>query len=138
MKKLNYFLDKAPLWQNYLLGWVIFSSFTSAMFYGFQFIGNTPHNIEISGENCILIGATIGMLSSLMFTWLLLLVRKSTIFWNYSEELNSLIEAANTKEELQSIFDNEFQELVNKAQGNPHIFELTRINSILRTKYKYI
>ena len=138
MEKLNTFLDKSPLWQSFLLGWVIFTSSTSAMFYGFQFIGATSQNLLISGENCIEIGIILGVFFSLFFTFLLSMIRKSTIFWNYSKELESLIEETNTKDELHSIFNKEYKELINKCQGGCQIFELNRIKSIIQTKYKYI
>jgi hypothetical protein len=63
--------------------------------------------------------------------------RKSNKFWNYVEEVEELIDAAETKESLQSIFDNEFKTLCDLQQGHPHGSKLKELYAILKTKYKY-
>ena len=63
--------------------------------------------------------------------------RKSNKFWDYSKEVESLIDKAETKEELGSIWKGEFQSLRELAQGGAHLSELTRQYTIMQTKYKY-
>jgi hypothetical protein len=65
------------------------------------------------------------------------MMRKSTIFWDYAKLVEGLIENTETKESLQSLFDNEFQDLRKKCQGGPQIPELNRLYTIIKTKYKY-
>lgn len=137
MKKLNTFLDKAPLWQIYIFGWLFTGVFVAFLFYGFQFIDPDP-NHDLSGVNCIKIGALSGVLFGLMFMLMFSMMRKSQIFWDYAKVVEDLIENANTKDELQSIFDNQFQELRKKSQGGPHYIERNRLYTIMKTKYTYI
>jgi hypothetical protein len=137
MKRLNIFLDKSPLWQNFLLGWVIFSLLSFAMFYGFRFIGDNSQNILISVEACIEIGIILGIFFSLLFILSISLIRKSQKFWEYSKVVEELINNAETKEELGSIYKCEFQSLRDLAQGGPHLSELTRLYTIMQTKYQY-
>jgi hypothetical protein len=92
----------------------------------------------LSGINCIAMGAITGILFGLMFMLMFSMSRKSQIFWDYAKVVEKLIENAETKEALQSLFDNEFQDLRKKCQGGPQIPELNRLYSIIKTKYKYI
>jgi hypothetical protein len=137
MKRLNNFLDKAPLWQIYILGWFFTGAFTASIFYGFQFIGATKPELDFSGINCIKMGVMSGILFGLMFMLMFSMMRKSQIFWDYSKEVETLIENEETKEGLQSVFENQFQELRKKCQGGPQIPELNRLYTIMKTKYKY-
>lgn len=138
MKKFNSFLDKAPLWQVYIFGWFFTGSFVASIFYGFQLIDPPSSKIVFSGINCIKMGALSGLLFGLLVSLMVSTMRKSTIFWEYAEEVEKLIDDANTKDELQSIFDNQFQELRKKCQGGPQIPELNRLYTVMKTKHKYV
>lgn len=139
MKKINSFLDKAPLWQIYIFGWFFTGSFVALIFYGFQFVDiDTNSQIDFSGIKYIKIGAMAGLLFGLMFMLMFSMMRKSQIFWDYAKVVEDLIENANTKESLQSIFDTEFQGLRKKCQGGPQIPELNRLYTIMKTKFKYV
>jgi hypothetical protein len=92
----------------------------------------------LSGINCTAMGAITGILFGLMFSLMVSMMRKSQIFWDYAKVVEKLIENAETKEALQSLFDNEFQDLRKKCQGGPQIPELNRLYTIIKTKYKYI
>ena len=76
------------------------------------------------------------------FTALVLLTnsmsKKNYKFWMYAEKVESLIESAETKESLDSIFKNEFQFLRELSQGGPHHVELKKQHTIMQTKYKYV
>lgn len=138
MKHLNNFLEKAPLWQVYIALWFLTGSFIGVMFYGFQYIGATSPELDISGIKCITLGVMSGLLFGLMFTLMLSMMRKSQIFWDYAKVVEVLIENANTKDELESIFKMEFKNLRRKCQGGLQIPELNRLYTIMKTKYKYI
>ena len=90
-----------------------------------------------SGINCIKVGALTGILFGLMFMLMFSMMRKSIKFWDYSKVVESLINKAETKDELGSIYKGEFQSLRELAQGGPHLSELTRQYTIMQTKYKY-
>lgn len=81
-------------------------------------------------------------LMGIPFTALVILTNsmsnKNYQFWKYAEDVESLIESAETKESLDLIFKNEFQTLRELSQGGPHYVELKRQHTIMQTKYKYV
>ena len=134
MKAINNFFNKAPLWKIYIFGWALTGLFTFATF---EWV-----TILISGTVLptivnLKIGATTGILLGLMFMLMFSVTRKSNKFWDYSKEVESLIDKAETKEELDSIYKGEFQSLRELGQGGAHLSELTRQYTIMQTKYKY-
>jgi len=134
MKSINNFFDKAPLWKIYIFGWALTGLFTFSMFEWVTFLVRgtvLPTIVNLK------IGATTGILFGLMFMLMISITRKSNKFWNYSKEVESLIDKAETKEELGSIYKDEFQSLIELAQGGPHQYELKRQYAIMQTKYKY-
>lgn len=135
MKSINNFFDKAPLWKIYIFGWALTGLFTFAMF---EWV-----TILISGTVLptivnLKIGATTGILFGLMFMLMISMTRKSSKFWDYSKEVESLIDKAETKDDLDLIFNNEFRSLRELSQGGPHYVELKRQYAIIQTKYKYV
>jgi hypothetical protein len=138
MKRINNFFEKAPLWQVYIAGWFMTGALTTAIFYFFQQIDGTRSELLLTGEVCIKIGATTGLLLGLVVVLSTSMMRKSIIFWDYSKVVEKLIEDAKTQEELQSIFENQFQDLRKKCQGGLQIPELSRLYTIMKTKYQYV
>jgi hypothetical protein len=139
MKRLNDFFEKAPLWQIFIFGWIFLGGFVAILFYGFQSIDIDPNNqLVFSGIRCIKIGAAAGLLFGLMFLLMISMMRKSIIFWEYSKEVEALIDSAATRKELESIFEKEFQDLRKKCQGGPQIPELNRLYTVMKTKIKYV
>jgi hypothetical protein len=138
MNKINQFFDKSPLWQIYIFGWFFTGAFVAALFYGLQLIDPPNSKMLITGINCIKMGALTGILFGLMIMLMVSMMRKSQIFWDYAKEIEGLIEKAETKDELGSIWKGEFQDLRKLAQGGPHLSELTRQYTIMQTKYKYV
>jgi hypothetical protein len=138
MKRLNNFLDKAPLWQVYIFGWIFTGTFISLLFYFFQFIDGTSTAMLLTGENCIKMGIATGAIFGLMVMLMVSMMRKSQVFWDFSKEVEAKIENAKTKDELDFIFENEFQDLRKKCQGGPQIPELNRLYTIMKTKYKFL
>ena len=133
MKTINNFFDKAPLWQTFIFGWLFTSAFTFLLFQFMPDGTELPRNLVVN----LKIGASMGIPFGLMVMLMTSMGRKSNKFWNYAEEVEALIEVAETKESLQSIFDNEFKTLQNLQQGHPHGSKLKELYAILKTKYKY-
>lgn len=134
MKALNNFLLKAPLWQVYLFGWFFTGGFMASLFYLFP---STPE-LDFSGIRCLKVGALSGLIFGLAIMLAVLMIRKSSKFWAYAETVEEIIQKASTKEELESIFENEFQTLREMSLGRPHTQELTKLYHIMKTKHQYI
>lgn len=133
MKTLNTFFEKAPLWQVYIFGWLFTAGFTFLLF---QFFPDGTESVRNWITN-LKIGALMGLPFGLMVVLMTSMGRKSTKFWDYAKEVEALIDGAETKDELGSIYKGEFQSLIELAQGGPHQSELKRQYAIMQTKYKY-
>jgi hypothetical protein len=104
-------------------------------FYFFSFF---PGEKMLTVTKNIKVGLFMGIPFGLIFMLTTSMVRKSQKFWDYSKEVQTLIDKAETKESLQSIADNEFKTLMALHQGQPHGTELTRLWTTIKTKYKYV
>jgi hypothetical protein len=134
MKKLNNFLDKAPLWQVFIFGWLFSGCCTFLLFQFFPDGTEIPRNWFVN----VKIGLSMGLIFGLMFILMTSMSRKSDKFWNYADEVKVLIDEAETKESLQLILDSEFQTLIKLQQGHPHNYKVKELYTELKTKYKYI
>jgi hypothetical protein len=135
MKSINNFFNKAPLWKIYIFGWALTGLFTFAMF---ELIPILISGTVLPTIVNFKIGATTGILFGLMVMLMTSMIRKSDKFWDYSKEVESLIDKAETKESLDLIFKNEFQSLRELSQGGHHYVELKRQHAIMQTKHKYL
>ena len=139
MKRFNEFFDKAPLIQVYIAGWFLSGAFTILAFYVLGQLGEVNHDlIKTNGIVCIKVGAATCLLFGLIIMMSVSMMRKSQIFWEYSHEVEALIDNATTRAQLESIFENEFQALRKKCQGGPQVPELNRLYTIMKTKIKYL
>ena len=134
MKTVSNFLEKASLWKVYIAGWFFTGLFMFSLFSLFP----SSSDLDFSIGNCLKVGALSGLVFGGMMTAMVSMMRKSSNFWDFSHEVEAKVEAANTKVELESIFDNEFQELRKMSMGRPHSQELTKLYHIMKTKHKYL
>jgi hypothetical protein len=132
-KTINIFLEEAPMWQVFLAMFTIFSVFA---FMVLSVIGFTVNLIDFWME--IKIAFSIGLIMGGASSSLVLIARKSSIFWDLSKKLECKINDAEDKETLSTLFETEFDELRNKAFGKPHYEELRKLYVIIKTKYKYV
>jgi DNA-binding cell septation regulator SpoVG len=130
MKAINNFFEKAALWKVYIVGWFFTGLFMTSMFF---FLPSTP-DLDLSLVKCIKVGAMSGLVFGGMVTAMVSMMRKSGRFWDFAHE----VESAETREELESIFNNEFQDLLKMGMGRPHSQELTKLYHIMKTKHKYL
>lgn len=136
MKTLNNFFEKAHLFKVWLVIYLILIFFISSLFYGLDYISG--ERTFTDNLNYLKLGVLMGM----VFSWLIVnmtsMSRKSTIFWNYAEYFEELVYKTNTKEGLEKIWYNEFNELVNKCLGGNQIGEVRRLKTMIQTKYNCI
>ena len=105
------------------------------MFYGLDFLvkeGIKRHSYYLK------LGSILSIVFSLMGVLMIYVQRKAVVFWEYAEFLEKEIDKATTKEQLEHIWYNEFNQLIEKCQGGPQIGEVKRIRSIIKTRYKYL
>ena len=136
MKRLNDFIETAHLFWVFLFGWFFTGLFIASIFY---FSGSFVVEPRIFGMvKCIEMGAMSGVPFGLMVMLTASMIRSSQRFWNFAECVEHLIEHAETRTDLESVFSNDFQKLINLSGGGVHRTELTRLYTIMKTKYKYI
>jgi hypothetical protein len=135
MNKVNKFFDEASLWKVFPINVLI-----SILFMGITFIGLS----KITGENpylfndiLIKVGFGLGIVLGGVLTVLISENRKSNRFWEYSKEVETLIENAKSKKELEDINNNEFQKLLSMSFAG-HIYEIKRLKTIMETSYKFL
>ena len=136
MKTVNNFLDKAPLFKVWLVVYPITIVVISSLVYGLDYLSG--ESTFINNFNYLKFGALTGMVFSWMSILLISMDRKSIIFWDYAKYFEELVDKTNTKEGLEKIWYNEYNELVTKCQGGAQIGEVKRLKAIIETKYKYI
>lgn len=137
MKNLNNFFEKAHLFKVWLIIYPILILFISSLFYGLDYFSG-EENLFTNNFNYLKLGALMGMVFSWMFVLMISMSRKSIIFWDYSKYFEELVDRTNTKEALEKIWYNEYNELVTKCQGGSQIEEVKRLKTMIETKYKYI
>lgn len=130
MKTINDFLDKSPLWQIYIFGWL----FTGSLFGGAFYLLS-----PLTGIVCAKVGVNSGLILGLMFPLVISGMRKSKAFWENAIRIEILIEFAEDRESLDKIFDVELRELSKKFQLSlQQKVAFIRLCTILKTKYRYI
>lgn len=115
VKKINNFFDKANLFKI----WLVLYPIISLIIYGFYFaiVFAIGENNTLTNSLLLKIGLGIGFIFSLAAVTMISSMRKSIMFWNYSKHVEELIKNVNTKEELEKIYYNEYNELVDKCMG---------------------
>lgn len=136
MKNLNNFFEKAHLFKVWLVIYPILIFFISSLFYGLEYLSG--ERTFTDNFNYLKFGVLMGMIFSWMVIIMMSMGRKSTIFWNYAEYFEELVYKTNTKEGLEKIWHNEFNELVDKCQGGSQIGEVRRLKTMIQTKYNHI
>ena len=135
MKKIDDFLAKAHLFKVWIFLYFFCVILVCFMFYGLDFLvkeGIKRHSYYLK------LGSILSIVFSLMGVLMISMQRKAVVFWEYAEFLEKEIDKATTKEQLEHIWYNEFNQLIEKCQGGPQIGEVKRIRSIIKTRYKYL
>ena len=101
-------------------------------------------NLMIDIKDVIILNVLIKLSFFLSFLFSCLSVltvsreRKSSIFWNYLNDVETLINNSDTVDSLHNIFDNEIQKLWKISMGGIHNLEANRLVSLINIKIKTI
>jgi hypothetical protein len=135
MKKLNNFLEKAPLWKVFIIGWIVGTIISCSMWSLLLLTEIDVLTLSILLKLSLFFGLFVG---GGMLTLLTSMMRSSSKFWEYAKEVEKLVDEANTKQDIIDIEEDEFQKLRKMSIGNPHSYEVRRIFTIMETKYKLL
>lgn len=134
MKKISDFLGKAHLFKVWIFLYFFCVIFVCSMFYGLDLLvveGTKRYSYYLK------LGSILSVIFSMMGVLMISMQRKAIVFWEYAEFLEKEIDKATTKEQLEHIWYNEFNQLIEKCQGGPQVGEVKRIRSIIKTRHKY-
>lgn len=129
MKRLTKFIDSAPYWQVYLVSFILTGLMVFGVYASFGLytpIVMTKISLAFSG------------FFSFFFCWTVKIGRDSIKFWETAKEFEAKLDEANTRKELDVLFDTEFKHLCKLASGELHNSELKMLDAIMNTKYKHI
>ena len=135
INKINNFLENGSLITIGFIVYLVIGIFGSSILYLLDYI---TFNYDVLNHKNLLLGFTISILFTILFTNVLSNIRKNEKFWKYSEQVQDLIDNAKTKKDFENIYTNNYPELINLAVGGQHITEVKRIKTILETTLKYI
>lgn len=99
---------------------------------------NLPEVEFLLGDFLIYLSLFFSSLMSLFTTLLFKLSEKNDKFWNASKEFEEKFNKITTKNELQELFKNDYQELKKLSLQGSHNIELYRLKSMMDVKYKLI
>ena len=133
--KIYNFLENGSLITIGFIAYLVIGIFGSSILYLLDYI---TFNYDVLNHKNLLLGFTISILFTILFTNVLSNIRKNEKFWKYSEQVQDLIDNAKTKKDFENIYTNNYPELINLAVGGQHITEVKRIKTILETTLKYI
>jgi hypothetical protein len=136
MKTLNNFFEKTHLFKVWLVLYPILILFISGLACGLDYLSG--ESTFLTNFNYLKFSALMGMVYSWMVILMISMSRKSSAFWEYAKYFEELVDKVGTKEELERIWYNEYNELVTRCQGGAQIGEVKRLKAIIETKYKYI
>jgi len=129
MKLLEKILFKYPLWVSFVIFFVVF------LFLGFVVFSFFP---PMTRTIMLVVSSVMSAMFSLLIVLLVFLSRKSHEFWEEAERVQTLIDEAKTKDEIRSIYNNQFQDLRKKQMGQPHYIQLTQMIAIMETKIQFL
>jgi len=139
MKKLSERFMSLPAWKALILFFVVITIMCAAMFLSLVLADGSMDTNPLMKDYLLLkVCLTIAAIMSPLLTAMHGHMKRSDKFWEYSKEVEYLIEDATTKDELRSIYKNEYVKLNNMAFGSPHYNEIMRLQAIMVTKIKYL
>ncbi len=133
--KINNFLENGSLITIGFITYLVIGIFGSSILYLLDYI---TFNYDTLNHRNLLVGFTISILFTIVFTNMVYNQRRNQKFWSYSKQVQDLIDNAKTKDDFENIYTNNYPELINLAVGGQHITEIKRIKTVLETTLKYI
>lgn len=130
MKDLDYFFEKAHWAVTFAFGWALASSCSLATFAIFTTF--TPVLVYVKCS------AALAVPCAWAFVMVIDRPRKSRKFWECADSVSTLINQAETREQLSMIFATEMTKLAELALGGPHYAEVRVLYAIAQTKLKCI
>lgn len=142
LNKLNNFVNRTSKWKVFFIlipfYFLIFYVSLYCIFYSLSENPNSPEVEILLGDFLIYISLFFSSLMSLLTTTIFKLNEKNVKFLNASKEFEEKFNKITTKNELQELFKNDYQELKKLSLNGTHNNELYRLKSMMDVKYKLI
>ena len=125
--------EKAPYWVVFFIGWIVSTIFGFVIWICFSYIDNDNLSLLKTFYLNLFLGFFIG---GIMVPLYVSSFRKELLFYKCYKEVESLIENANTEEELNLIAENEFSKLKELSRSYYHSLKVKDIFKVMKTKTK--
>lgn len=130
MKKFSAFLMESSLFKIFIVMWLISSIYSFALFS----IMDSKFSMLVN----LKIGLSLGIFISILSISIISISRDRIKFLNFFEEVEKMIEDAESKEDLVKIYEKEFQDLLDLAKSREDIEKINFIYRILKIKNEYV
>ena len=142
-KWLNDSINRSSNWKIFFVSLPILTIFLYVLWYlMFRYASINPYdpNVQrIMSFNILLkMSLMLSVVFSAMITLMFSMSKQSDKFWGSVHNLEKLIDETNTKEGLEKLYENDFKETNKLSMGGAHYTEMKRLDSVIKTKYKYI
>ena len=136
MKRFNDFMFTAARWKVAIISFIFGFCFINTLFLGLDYLFGSGIDMPLI-KGTMLVSSILGLGLVGMILLFLKMSKESNEFWKKVEEVEKLIEDANSKEEMK-IASIELGNLYNMRMGRPHVYEVNRLVTIVQTKVKYL
>jgi hypothetical protein len=142
MERLNKFLDEASLWLIFPISWVLTCCLSWLVFFTIDYFCNNLYFFNgMTNIRHLTIIITLGIPFGLLFTIGIFEMTPSKKFWDYAKEVEKLIYEKNTLDELNLIYENEWEKLRKMYMGGANSsqrYELIRLRTMIEFKYEIL
>lgn len=142
MEKLNKFLGETSLWLIFPIFWALTGLLSWLVFFIMDYFCNNLYFFNgMTNIRHLTFIIVLGIPFGIFFTFGLFVMRQSKKFWDYAKEVEKLIYEKNTLDELNLIYENEWEKLRKMYIGgtNSHQrHELIRLRAMIEIKYEML
>ena len=136
MKRFNDFMFTAARWKVAIISFIFGFCFINSLFLGLDYLFGSGIDMPLI-KGTMLVSSILGLGLVGMILLFLKMSKESNEFWKKAEDVEKLIEDADSKEEMK-IAAIELTKLYDMRMGRPHVYEVNRLVTIAKTKEKYL
>lgn len=135
MKTINNFFLKTHILKVWLIFYFILTLFISVSLFFLDYI-DPSINLLVKDMNYFKIGASISMIYTTIITLILNDNKQSYLFWDSVKEIETLIDNAKNKDDLNNIYNNQLKKLASDYYPGEQENEVKRLKTIIESRYE--
>ena len=135
MKTINNFFLKTHILKVWLIFYFILTLFISVSLFFLDYI-DPSINLLVKDMNYFKIGASISMIYTTIITLIINNNKQSYLFWDSVKEIETLIDNAKNKDDLNNIYNNQLKKLASDYYPGEQENEVKRLKTIIESRYE--